>query len=77
MGTFARPGWGKVLIGIDPLDALEGFVGGLPLLPDPSDALLGVGVSMFPGLAVGDFLLVGLRLFAIYGVGASLIAYLH
>lgn len=38
---------------------------------------MGVGVSMFPGLAVGDFLLVGLRLFAIYGVGASLIAYLH
>ena len=74
MGTFARPGWGKVLIGNELLDALGGFVGGLPLLPDPSDALLGVGVSMFPGLAVGDFLLVGLWLFVIYDVSACLIA---
>ncbi len=76
MEASARPGWIKLLVGIGLFDALGGFAGGVPFLLDPSGRLLGVNVSMFPGLPVADFLLVGLWLFAISGVGACLIAYL-
>ncbi len=55
---------------------MGGFVGGIPLLLDPSGSLLGVNVSMLSGLPVRDFLLVGLWLSAVYGVGSCLVAYL-
>lgn len=76
MEPIARPAWIKLLIGVELFDAIGGFAGGVPFLLDPSGALLGVNPSMFSGLPVADFLLVGLWLFAIYGVGACLIAYL-
>ncbi len=66
----------KDLVGVEVFDAVGGFAGAIPWLIDPSGALLGVSVSMFPGMPVGNFLLVGLGLFAIYGIGSLLVAYL-
>lgn len=73
---IGRPLGTRVLIGLEIFDAIGGFVGGIPFLLDPSGSLLGVSVSMFPGLPVSDFLLVGLWLTAIYGIGSCLVAVL-
>ncbi len=66
----------RVLVALAIFDAIGGFVGGIPLLLDPSGSLLGLNVSMFPGIPVSDFLLVGLWLTVIYGIGSCLVAFL-
>ncbi len=66
----------RVLVALEIFDAIGEFGGGIPLLLDPSGSLLGVNVSMFPGIPVSDFLLVGLWLTVIYGIGSCLVAFL-
>jgi len=53
--------------------SVGGFAGGIPMLRDPSGALVGARLSWLNGTPVDDFFLPGLLLVAVYGVGVLLL----
>jgi len=67
-----------VLIFIEGLSSFCGFLGGIPLIANPSGAILGLPLSMLSLLPIPihDFLLPGLWLFFVYGVGFAAVTYL-
>jgi hypothetical protein len=62
------------LLATEVISAICGFIGGVPLILDPSGKLLGMPLSNLNGLPIHDFLLPGLWLFFVYGVGLSVTA---
>lgn len=70
-----------LLLFIEGFSSFCGFVGGIPLIADPTGALLGFplggteALSSLP-IPIHDFLLPGLWLFFVYGVGFAVVAYL-
>jgi hypothetical protein len=70
-----------LLLFIEGFSSFCGFVGGIPLIADPSGALLGFplggtgGLSSLP-IPIRDFFLPGLWLFFVYGVGFAVVTYL-
>ncbi len=64
----------KVLLVVEALCAAFGYMGGVMFFVDPSGKLYGLDVNL-AHLPVTDFLLVGLWLFVVYGVGFSLATY--
>jgi hypothetical protein len=54
--------------------SLGGFVGGVSFVRDPSGAGLGAELSWLDRTPVGDFLLPGLFLLVVYGIGGGLLA---
>jgi hypothetical protein len=53
--------------------SLGGSFGGLSFLADPTGSRLGADPSWLERTPVGDFLLPGLFLFGVYGIGAALL----
>jgi hypothetical protein len=74
-GTTRVPRAIKALLGTEILSAIAGFVGGVPLTLDPSGKLLGMPLDNLKGLPIHDFLLPGLWLFFVFGVGLSATTY--
>jgi hypothetical protein len=70
-----------LLLFVEGFSSFFGFVGGIPLIADPSGELLGSplggtrALSSLP-IPVHDFLLPGLWLFFVYGVGFAVVTYL-
>jgi hypothetical protein len=64
------------LLVVEGFSSFCGFLGGVPLLADPSGKLLGMPLSNLAGLPIHDFLLPGLWLVFAYGVGLALATYL-
>jgi len=76
-----RPQSVTLLLLIEGLSSLCGFIGGIPLIADPSGALLGLplggtkALSALP-IPINDFLLPGLWLLLVYGIGFAIVTYL-
>jgi hypothetical protein len=68
-------GWIALLV-VEGFSSFCGFLGGVALLADPSGGLLGVPLRSFEGLPIDDFLLPGLWLFTVYGIGFALATHL-
>ncbi len=64
----------KALLVVEALCAFFGYLGGAMFFVDPSGRTYGLEVTLAK-LPVSDFLLVGLWLFVVYGVGFSLVTY--
>ncbi len=64
----------KALLVVEALSATFGYVGGVMVFVDPSGKLYGLDVTL-AHLPVKDFVLVGVWLFVVYGVGFSLATY--
>jgi hypothetical protein len=68
-----------MLLLIEGLSSFCGFLGGIPLIADPSGALLGLplggALSTLPA-PIHDFFLPGLWLFFVYGIGFAIVTYL-
>jgi hypothetical protein len=62
------------LLVVEALCAVFGYIGGIMFFVDPSGRLYGLDVQL-PKLPVGDFLLVGVWLFVVYGLGFSLVTH--
>jgi hypothetical protein len=73
--TTRTPRAFRALLGTEILSAIAGFVGGIPLTLDPSGKLLGMPLENLKGLPIHDFLLPGLWLFFVFGVGLSVTTY--
>jgi hypothetical protein len=75
-----RPQPMTLLLLIEELSSLCGFIGGIPLIADPSGGLLGLplggtkALSTLP-MPIHDFFLPGLWLFFVYGIGFANVAY--
>ncbi len=68
----------SALIYVEGFSSVCGFIGGVPLLLDPSGKMLGLPLSIlssFP-FQINDFFLPALWLFFVYGVGLALVTYL-
>jgi hypothetical protein len=67
-----------VLLFVEGFSSFCGFVGGIPLVLDPTGKLLGLPLRMLSSLPipVHDFLLPGLWLLFVYGVGFTFLTYL-
>lgn len=66
---------GKVYIGLGSLQAfisLGALVGGFMLVKDPSGSALGVPLSLLEGSPFSDFLIPGIFLLAVNGVGSMI-----
>ncbi len=74
MSTSARPGALKTLLIVEALCAFFGYLGGIMFFVDPSGNAYGLN-GQLAKLPVRDFLLVGIWLFVVYGVGFSLVTY--
>ncbi len=74
MPSSARSTTVRALLVVEALCATFGYVGGIMFFVDPSGRLYGLDVAL-ARLPVTDFLLVGLWLFVVYGVGFSLATY--
>ncbi len=59
---------------VEALCAFFGYLGGVMFFVDPSGRIYGLE-GQLANLPVSDFLLVGLWLFVVYGVGFSLVTY--
>jgi hypothetical protein len=76
-----RPRSMTLLLIIEGLSSFCGFIGGIPLIADPSGALLALplggteALSSLP-LPIHDFFLPGLWLFFVYGIGFAIVTYL-
>jgi len=66
------------LLFVEGFSSFCGFVGGIPLLLDPSGKMLGLPLSTLSSLPfhITDFFLPALWLFLVYGVGFALLTYL-
>jgi hypothetical protein len=77
----SRPQSVTLLLLVEGFSSFCGFVGGIPLVVDPSGALLGYplggtkALSSLP-IPIHDFLLPGLWLFFVYGLGFAVVTYL-
>jgi hypothetical protein len=71
----------SLLLFVEGFSSFFGFIGGIPLIADPTGALLGFplggtkALSSLP-VSIHDFLLPGLWLFFVYGVGFAVATYL-
>ena len=74
MASSTRPRTTKALLVVEALCATFGYLGGVMFFVDPSGKMYGLDVNL-AHLPVKDFLLVGLWLFVVYGVGFSLATY--
>ena len=74
MDRSPRPGVMKALLGVEALCAFFGYLGGAMFFVDPSGKMYGLDVTLAK-LPVNDFVLVGLWLFVVYGVGFSVVTY--
>lgn len=72
VGEKRTPRAFKALLGVEIASALGGFIGGVPLTLDPSGKLLGMPLDHLKGLPIQDFLLPGLWLQLVFGVGLSI-----
>jgi len=70
-----RPVSSKVLIALLGFYGIMGLISGSLLISDPSGALLGFTSDIVDKVPFHSFLLVGVFLFLIYGVGSIVIAY--
>ncbi len=77
MGTERRPRLTSALILVEGFSSFCGFVGGVPLLLDPSGRMLGLPSSVLSSLPfrVEDFFLPALWLLLVYGVGFAFVTY--
>ncbi len=64
----------KALLIVEAMCAFFGYLGGAMFFVDPSGKTYGLDFAL-KSLPVGDFLLVGLWLFVVYGVGFSIVTY--
>jgi hypothetical protein len=69
------------LLLIEGLSSFFGFLGGIPLIVDPSGALLGFPLGgtkalMSLPISIHDFFLPGLWLLSVYGIGFASVTYL-
>ncbi len=64
----------SALLLVEALCAFFGYLGGVMFFVDPSGRLYGLN-GQLTHLPVGDFLLVGVWLFVVYGVGFTLATY--
>jgi hypothetical protein len=76
-----RPRSVTMLLLIEGLSSFCGFLGGIPLIADPSGALLGLPLGGTKALStlpapIHDFFLPGLWLFFVYGIGFAIVTYL-
>ena len=74
MGYAARSAAVRALLIVEASCAFFGYLGGTMFFVDPSGKTYGLDVTL-ANLPVRDFLLVGLWLFVVYGVGFSLATY--
>lgn len=74
VGPSTRPTAVTALLVVEALCGFFGYLGGIMFFVDPSGKTYGLDVTL-PSLPVRDFLLVGLWLFVVYGVGFSLVTY--
>jgi hypothetical protein len=70
-----------LLLFIEGVSSFCGFIGGIPLMTDPSGASLGFPLGGTKALSslpfpIHDFFLPGLWLFFVFGVGFAIVAYL-
>lgn len=78
-GMFAAPWRGRpravwVLLGLHVFLGVRALVGGSALILVPSGELVGLSVAVLGGTPFQDFLLPGLFLFVVLGVGSLLVA---
>jgi hypothetical protein len=71
----------SLLLFLEGFSSFCGFIGGIPLIADPTGGLLGSPLGGAQALAslpipIHDFLLPGLWLFFIYGIGFAVLTYL-
>ena len=64
----------KALLLVEGMCAFFGYLGGVMFFVDPSGKMWGLDFAL-KSLPVGDFLLVGLWLFLVYGVGFTFVTY--
>ncbi len=74
MDQPSRPPAMKALLIVEAMCAFFGYLGGAMFFVDPSGKTYGLDGSLAK-LPVSDFVLVGLWLFVVYGVGFSLVTY--
>ncbi len=74
MESSPRPAAMKALVVVEALCAFFGYLGGVMFFADPTGKTYGLDVTL-ANLPVSDFLLVGLWLFVVYGVGFSIVTY--
>ncbi len=67
----------SALVVVEGLSSVFGFIGGIPLLLDPSGKMFGLPLSTLSSLPfhLDDFLLPALWLFFVYGVGFGVLTY--
>ncbi len=69
-----RPTAVRALLIVEAMCAFFGYLGGVMFFVDPSGKSWGLDFAL-KSLPVDDFLLVGLWLFVVYGVGFSIVTY--
>lgn len=74
MDPPAHPTVVKALLLVEAMCAFFGYLGGVMFFVDPSGKVYGLDFAL-ESLPVDDFLLVGLWLFVVYGVGFTLVTY--
>lgn len=72
--AHTRPMAVKVLVGLLVFLSISGFLGAAGMLADPSGRGMGLSPELLEGLPVNDFVLPGLFLLGVYGIGSLLIA---
>ena len=75
MNTNSRPLTVWILMGLLVFLSLGGFFGGVAFLADPSGASMGLSTDLLIGTPVSDFLLPGLFLLIVMGIGPLIIVY--
>ncbi|OGS44452.1 MAG: hypothetical protein A3K76_03580 [Euryarchaeota archaeon RBG_13_57_23] len=73
--TGHRPAALKVLVALEGVFAIVGFMSGYGLLSSPSGEGLGLSIDLLDNAPVSDYTLVGLFFVAFYGILPSMTAY--
>jgi hypothetical protein len=72
----ARPILVKTVVGLEVFGALGGFAGGISFLLDPSGKMLGMNTSALSSTPIDNYILPGLWLTGVFGIGGLLVTFL-
>jgi hypothetical protein len=74
-GHESRPGWAYLLLLCLVLLGVSAVYGGVSLVLDPTGGLLGMPFEWIQGTVFGDYLVPGLVLLGVLGIGSFIVAY--